>query len=488
LSRSHFILKEFLAIIPTGFVNIISFMSIAIWWIRRDLRLSDNPALIDALKHHQSVFPLFILDEALLKQSSSKRNSHLFAALNLLEQDLISRGSRLIVRRGKPIEVLPAFIVESKSKNVYAQRDFSSYAVRRDSALSKVIPLTFSDGLTIFPPDAVKKSDGSFYSKFTPFSNAWKALPQNLTIIPAPDHLPDCPLLSSEELPLPEEHLMFTPGEEPAHERLQDFIREDIFNYSTLRDRMDLDRTSHLSVALKFGLISVREAHCAANQALELANNPQEKESCQIWINELIWRDFFYQIMTNHPQVLKPAFNPVYRQIHWNKDKRDLQAWQSGQTGYPIIDAAMRQLNNTGWMHNRARMLVSSFLVKDLNINWQEGEDYFSKNLLDYDPASNNGNWQWAAGTGTDSVPYFRIFNPTLQSRKFDPVGVYIRRWLPELNELPNQFIHTPWQMTVELQNQSHCKIGRVYPAPIVDHQKAKTRTLALYRSVKKNS
>ncbi len=463
-------------------------MSIAIWWIRRDLRLSDNPALIDALKHHQSVIPLFILDKALLSQSSPRRNSYLFATLNLLEQDLISRGSRLIVRWGKPIEVLPAFIDESKSENIYAQRDYSPFAVKRDTALSKVIPLTFSDGLTIFPPDAVKKSDGSSYSKFTPFNHAWKALPQNLTVTPAPDYLPDYPLLSSEELPLPEEPLMFTPGEDAAHERLQYFTREDIFNYSTLRDRMDLDRTSHLSIALKFGFISAREVYSAANHVLEMTKNQQEKESIQIWINELIWRDFFYQIMATHPQVLKTAFNPVYRQIHWNEDKSDLLSWQSGQTGYPIIDAAMRQLNKTGWMHNRARMLVSSFLVKDLNINWQKGEDYFRKNLLDYDPASNNGNWQWAAGTGTDSVPYFRIFNPTLQSRKFDPLGTYIRCWLPELNQVPNQFIHTPWQMAFELQNQFHCNIGKDYPAPIIDHQKAKTMTLDLYRSAKMNS
>jgi deoxyribodipyrimidine photo-lyase len=460
-------------------------MPTAIWWIRRDLRLSDNPALIDALKHHQSVIPLFILDEALLKQSSSKRNSYLFAALNLLERDLISRGSRLIVRHGKPLEILPAFIDESKSENVYAQRDYSPYAFRRDSAISKIIPLTFSDGLTIFPPDAVKKPDGSSYSKFTPFSHAWKALPQNLSIIPAPDHMPDCPLLSSKKLPLPDEPLMFSPGKDAAHARLQDFVRADIYNYSILRDRMDLDRTSHLSIALKFGLISALEIYSSAIHILELANNQQEKESIQIWINELIWRDFFYQIMANHPQVLKTAFNPIYRHIHWNEDKSDLQAWQSGQTGYPIIDAGIRQMNKTGWMHNRARMLVSSFLVKDLNINWQEGEDYFRKNLLDYDPASNNGNWQWAAGTGTDSVPYFRIFNPTLQSRKFDPLGAYIHRWLPELNQVPNQFIHTPWKMAFNLQNQFHCRIGKDYPAPIVDHQKAKTRTLALYQSAK---
>ena len=268
-------------------------MSTAIWWIRRDLRLSDNSALSDALKHHQSIIPLFILDEALLRQSSLKRNTYLLAALNLLEKDLISRGSRLIVRRGKPIEVLPAFFVETKSENVYVQRDFSPYAVRRDSTISKVIPLTFSEGLTIFPPDAIKKSDGSSYSKFTPFSHTWKALPQNLTIIPAPNHLPACPLLSSEELPLPEVPLMFTPGEDAAHERLQDFIRTDIYQYSTLRDRMDLDRTSHLSIALKFGFISPREVFFAANHIFELAKNKQEKESCQIWINELIWRDFF---------------------------------------------------------------------------------------------------------------------------------------------------------------------------------------------------
>ena len=183
--------------------------------------------------------------------------------------------------------------------------------------------------------------------------------------------------------------------------------------------------------------------------------------------------------------VLSEAFNPIYRAIQWNENEKQLAAWKNGLTGYPVVDAAMRQINQTGWMHNRARMIVASFLVKDLNINWQKGEKYFREMLLDYDPAANNGNWQWAAGTGTDSVPYFRIFNPVLQSQKFDPDGVYIRRWLPELEKVGNAFIHTPWQMPEDLQESCHCRIGWDYPAPMVDHAQAKLQTLAIYRSVK---
>jgi deoxyribodipyrimidine photo-lyase len=460
-------------------------MSTAIWWIRRDLRLSDNPALYEALKCHQTVIPLFILDDILLEQSSTLRNSWLFGSLLLLEKDLIARGSRLIVRKGKPIEVLPKFFSETQSEYIYAQRDYSPYAVRRDALISKLIPLILKDRLTIFPANVAKKLNGEPYIKFTPFCNAWKALPQNFATIPASENMPACPLFSSEPLPHPEVPLMFSPGEEAARKCLKTFIQEDILNYSTLRNRMDLDKTSHLSIAIKFGELSACESFTFANHAMKAAKTPQEIESCQIWLNELIWRDFFIQIMAHHPLVLRTSFNPAYRQLHWNENKKHLLAWQSGQTGYPIIDAAMRQLNQTGWMHNRARMLVASFLVKDLNINWQTGEDFFRKTLLDYDAASNNGNWQWAAGTGTDSVPYFRIFNPILQSRKFDPNGDYIRRWLPELAQVPDPFIHSPWLMPVEFQDKVNCRVGKVYPAPIVDHQKAKVRTIALYRSVK---
>jgi deoxyribodipyrimidine photo-lyase len=428
---------------------------------------------------------LFILDEDLLKQSSPRRNAFLMATLHHLGEDLRSRGSGLIIRQGNPVEILANIIQESNAQHVYAQNDYSPYALKRDNQIANLFPLIVLDGQTIHPPDVVRKADGSPYIKFTPFSAAWKALPLNNSILSVPRRFPECPPLHSGEIPLPGRSLFTFASEDSAAKRLEVFSRSDIYQYATLRDRMDMDRTSHISIALKFGLISPRQAFRAVNKALLHANTPQERVSCQVWLNELVWREFFYSILLHHPQVLQAAFNPAHRIIQWNGDEKGFPAWKNGQTGYPIVDAAMRQMNETGWMHNRARMIVASFLVKDLHINWQEGEKYFKEMLLDYDPSANNGNWQWAAGTGTDSVPYFRVFNPVLQSQKFDPDGAYIRRWVPELKQVENAFIHTPWRMPVDIQDPCHCRIGKDYPAPIVDHAQAKQQALAIYRSVK---
>jgi deoxyribodipyrimidine photo-lyase len=460
-------------------------MSTAIWWIRRDLRLGDNAALKAALENHSTVVPLFILDNELLKQSSPRRNAFLMAALHHLGEDLRSHGSRLIIRHGKPDDILANIFSESNAQHVYAQKDYSPYALKRDNQIANLFSLNLLDGQTIHPADVVRKADGSPYIKFTPFSAAWKALPLNNSILSAPLRLPECPPLLSEEISQLDRSYFWHASETSANKRLETFSQSDIYQYTTLRDRMDQDRTSHLSISLKFGLISPRQAFRAGNEASQHANTPLERASCQVWLNELVWREFFYSILWHHPQVLQAAFKPSYRAIQWNGDEKGLSAWKNGQTGYPIVDAAIRQMNETGWMHNRARMIVASFLVKDLHINWQEGEKYFKESLLDYDPSANNGNWQWSAGTGTDSVPYFRVFNPVLQSQKFDPDGEYIRRWLPELKQVGNAFIHTPWRMPVDIQDHYHCRIGKEYPAPIVDHAKAKRETFVIYRSAK---
>jgi deoxyribodipyrimidine photo-lyase len=209
----------------------------------------------------------------------------------------------------------------------------------------------------------------------------------------------------------------------------------------------------------------------------------EEKKGVQTWINELIWRDFYMMILHHFPHVLQGAFREKYDRILWRNDKADLQAWQNGLTGYPIVDAAMRQLKQTGWMHNRARMIVASFLCKDLLINWQLGEEWFMQNLIDGDTAANNGGWQWSAGTGTDAAPYFRIFNPITQSKKYDPEGIYIRKWLPELSDIPNKFIHTPFELSHSQQKEYGCQLGKHYPQPIVDHATARTLALAVYKA-----
>jgi deoxyribodipyrimidine photo-lyase len=246
---------------------------------------------------------------------------------------------------------------------------------------------------------------------------------------------------------------------------------------------MDLDATSVLSPYLRFGMLSAGQAVLAAQQALQNAPDKNARKGAETWLNELIWREFYIAILYHFPQVSRMSFRENLRDIRWNNDPREFEAWCEGRTGYPVVDAAMRQLRNTGWMHNRARMIVASFLTKDLLIDWRWGERWFMQQLVDGDPAANNGGWQWTAGTGTDAAPYFRIFNPVLQSKKFDPQGDYIRRWVPELTRVPGLYLHAPWEMTVDQQRDAGCRLGEHYPLPIIDHSFARQRTLVAYKN-----
>ncbi len=255
-----------------------------------------------------------------------------------------------------------------------------------------------------------------------------------------------------------------------------------INRYTEDRNRLDVEGTSGLSPYLRFGMLSARQAAWAAHEAEALATDPTVRQSVKTWLNELIWREFYATILYHFPHVRQGAFRPELRKIPWRDDAVGYDAWVNGYTGYPVVDAGMRQLNATGWMHNRARMITASFLTKDLLIDWRQGERYFMQHLLDGDPAANNGGWQWIAGTGTDAVPYFRLFNPVLQGKKYDPLGAYVRHWVPELSRVPDAFIHTPWKMPTNMQTQVGCVIGKNYPAPIVDHAMARERALAAYR------
>lgn len=394
------------------------------------------------------------------------------------------------MRSGDPLQVLSGLFAEVSAEAIFAEEDYSPYARTRDQKVSEHLPLHLTPGLTVHPPGSVVKSDGSPYTVFTPFSKAWMAQPWPGTPLPAPQEIPTPANVNSEGIPTESgstNGILFAPGEKEAHRRLAAFSESAIYQYQEDRNRMDLPATSTLSPYLRFGMLSARQAAAAARKAQDQAVNEVFQRGAETWLNELIWREFYIAILYHFPFVRQTAFRPTFRKLPWINNKDDFAAWTQARTGYPLVDAAMRQLVNTGWMHNRARMISASFLVKDLLVDWRWGERWFMQHLIDGDPAANNGGWQWSAGTGTDAAPYFRIFNPVLQGRKFDPVGNYIRRWLPELADIPARFIHNPWEMPAEMQVQLGCVIGRDYPAPVIDHAFARQRALDVYRKAAQN-
>ncbi len=444
----------------------------AIWWIRRDLRLTDNPALQTALEA-ASVLPVFILDPALLSRPAPKRQAFLFNGLRALDADLRQRGSYLVVRSGEPVEVLRSLLAESDARTVYAEEDYSPYSRQRDRQVSRELPLQLVLGQTVQHPEFVKKADGSPYTVYTPYAKAWKAmLPGSIHMVSAPARIQTPAGIRTETILEAPTSALFPAGEAEALKRLYQFTNLPVTKYAENRNRMDLDGTSALSPYIRFGMLGLRQAVHNAQQAIRSAEDVESRKGAEVWLNELIWREFYIQILYHFPQVSKTAFNPSLAEIPWRNNVEEFEAWKAGQTGYPIVDAGMRQLRETGWMHNRARMITASFLVKDLLIDWRWGEAWFMENLLDGDPAANNGGWQWTAGTGTDAAPYFRIFNPLIQAIKFDPHGDTIRKWVPELRKLNGKEIHTPWEQGVNVAG---------YPTPIVDHKVARERTLLAY-------
>lgn len=455
-----------------------------IWWLRRDLRLHDNPTLHQALAHG-AVVPLFILDRQLRAALRTRRHPFLVNSLKALDAELRRRGSRLIVRSGEVQAVLSKLLTELPAQAIYAEEDYTPYARQRDEQLAQCLPLHLVQGELVHHPLSLLKPDGTAYTVFTSFSKTWKArLPHKLEVLPALEQLPAVRSdLPSESLPTFPEDKLFPAGEAEARHRLEQFTRGvdsqgviPIYTYHQQRNRLDIHGTSQLSPYIHLGILSMRETVRCAQQAIEEATSFQECQSAEAWLNELIWREFYVHILYHYPEVSRQSFRPEYAQIRWENDVDAFCAWRNGETGYPLVDAAMRQLSESGWMHNRARMVVASFLVKDLLIDWRWGEAWFMEQLIDADLAANNGGWQWCAGVGTDAAPYFRIFNPIVQSQKFDPQGVYIRRWLPELAHLPSPHIHTPWTAGVSISG---------YPPPIIDHARARERALRAYDQAK---
>ena len=422
-------------------------------WFRRDLRLEDNASLYHALKENKQVQCVFIFDTTILSElddPTDVRVSFIHQEVSRLKVELQKLNSDLWVFHGKPEEIWKELIQKHQPSAIYSNKDYEPYAIQRDQVISefagqqKVLFNQFKDHV-IFEKDEILKDDGTPYVVFTPYSKKWKAKANDFYLKPYPtknyfQHFN--PTEPTKEVTL--QDIGFKPSSIsfPAKQTTSGIIR----NYEKNRDYPGVEGTSRLSVHFRFGTISIRDK-------VQKGYKTSEK-----WLNELIWRDFYIQILHHFPHVVNSCFRPNYNHIPWRNNMQEFDAWCKGETGYPLVDAGMRELNTTGFMHNRVRMVVSSFLTKHLLIDWRLGEAYFATKLLDYELASNNGGWQWAAGCGVDAAPYFRIFNPHTQLSRFDKDLKYVKKWIPEFNT-------------------------DAYPKEIVDHKKARERCLTVYKT-----
>jgi deoxyribodipyrimidine photo-lyase len=467
-------------------------------WFRRDLRLHDNEALFHAVAEAERVVPVFVLSDAILRRPDmgTRRVQFLCESLADLDANLRARGAGLVIRRGDAVETIVALVRESGAEAVYFQADTEPYGRERDlravTALASIgVSTQEFSGATVVPPDRVLSQAGSPYVVYTPYARAWQAEPIGEPL-PAPARiasvtLPSLPLPAPADLGIKVVGASPRGGEDAGRERLATFIARGLAAYAEQRDFPGVDGTSRLSAHLTCGTVSAREVLWRVRLAAASCG-PEMTASAIRFAGELAWRDFYTQILCHHPRVEKESFDTRYEALIWEDDPVLIDAWRLGRTGYPIVDAAMRQLCQEGWMHNRTRMIAASFLTKDLLVDWRIGERHFMQQLVDGDLASNNGGWQWAASTGTDAQPFFRVFNPVAQGRRFDPTGDYVRRYVPELRSIPDRFIHSPWEMPVVLQQDLGVVVAKDYAAPIVHHNERRLRAIATYRAARKRS
>lgn len=464
----------------------------ALVWLRRDLRLNDHRPLAEAARFGTKVQHVFVFDTTILDklvEKKDRRVEFIHDSLVELEENLKAVGGTLVVLHGDPSILIPDFCQKHGINTVYTARDFEPSAIARDSvvvsALTRLgVQWHAMEDHTVVPVDEVVQAQNKPYVVFTPYSKRWFTVLRNhiddasvaldtVAWMRLPGGVPS--LASIGFSTAGNKALGFIAGESGANAFWQDFKRR-IKAYGVARDFPSVKGTSYLSVHFRFGTISarqcIREVH-----ALMSAH-----EGVMTWIKELAWRDFYAQLLHHFPHTVTSAFQVRYNDLEWNDDPTLLAAWKEGKTGYPVVDAAQRQILASGFMHNRLRMVTASFFTKHLGLDWRVGEAFFAERLNDYDMASNIGGWQWAASTGSDAQPYFRVFNPTLQGEKFDKDGKFIRRYCPELAKVPDKLIHTPWLMTAEQQAESGCVIGRDYPAPIVDHKTAREAALARFK------
>lgn len=466
---------------------------LAIMWFRQDLRTQDNPALVEAAKC-DSVLPIYILDDENAGEHKMGGASRLWLhhSLTALSKEL---DSRLQVFEGNPLDILENILKKTGAKSVFWNRCYEPWRIKRDQAIKKAlkendIEVHSSNGSLLYEPWEVKKSDGTPYRVFTAF---YKRGCHALMAPRKPKNRPSQLTLHTEKVSkLSIEDLNLTPsmpwdksindawevGEHEAKKRLKAFLKSDVDQYKKGRDFPALNAVSRLSPHIHFGEISPNQIWHAV-QALKQTENTEH--FCQ----ELGWREFSYHLLYHNPELPKKNLQEKFNSFPWLKSKKNLEAWQKGQTGIPIVDAGMRELWLTGYMHNRVRMIVGSFLVKNLGLHWHHGEAWFWDCLVDADLASNSASWQWVAGTGADAAPYFRIFNPVTQGEKFDAEGEYTRKFVPELRDLPNKYLFKPWEAPLDVLKKANIRLGETYPQPIVDLKESRQRALAAFKTLK---
>lgn len=471
-------------------------------WFRQDLRLHDHPALKQAIQDADDVLPLYIYDEAALGDwphgGASKWWLH--HSLSALAKELEDRyACPLVLRRGGAREVLLGLCEEVGAEGVYVSRMYEPAAIAQEKSLHEAladVDLTFRrfSGSLLIEPEHVQTKTGGPYKVYTPFwravssaGPARKVMARPKKISAPSQKIPSDNLASWDLLPTKPNWAKgfpdwWQPGEAHAQKRLKTFLAGAVKDYHVMRDRPDVNGTSRLSPHLHFGEISPTAIWSAtvSNQAKTVADRGSET-----FLKEVVWREFSTHLLFHFPHLPSQPFRPEFKNFPWTKDKTALRAWQRGQTGYPIVDAGMRELWATGWMHNRVRMIVASFLIKHLRLAWQSGEEWFWDTLLDADLANNAAGWQWVAGSGADASPYFRIFNPITQGQKFDVDGKYVSQWVPEIEKVPLKFIHAPWTAPESVLSEAGVVLGKTYPLPIVDHAEARKAALAGYDKVK---